>query len=359
MFALLSGAMTFAAIAVLAAIPAAAQESDFRLDVVRLLDSGQQVKGVEGFASTFQGMTYHFADAQSQQIFDSDPARYAAAMDGGCGRMGSLSGPGRPDLFLVHDGRLFLFASEACRTTFQKNPDLFLERDDPLPEFTEDAIRRGRALLHDAVTTMGGAQRIDAIGSFEKSFSRKFQSGGVEYDHQYQFLTDFQGHVRETNTYNDVSYVRVLNGENSFLAEGDRVRPMYPAARREMQRLANRDLLSILKAQGRADFKVAANERGASDSSIPLEIAVDGTVTRLWLEPTTKLPMAMEYRGRGPSAAFGKVRIDFDQYRHVNGVLLPQVTRQTFDGRPWPDAQRTWSYRIDPPLEESAFQPGG
>lgn len=353
-FARLTGSIVLATVATIGW----AQEADFELDVVRLLDSGAQVKGAADLISSFQGITYHFADPQSKQVFESNPARYAAMMAGGCGRMGSLSGRGRPDLFLVHDGKLFLFASEACRTTFQKNPDRFLERDDQAPKFTEEAMKRGRALLHDAVTTMGGAQRIDAIQAFEKSFSRKFESGGVEYDHLYQFLTDFQGRVRETNVYNNAAYVRVLNGDDSFFQEGDLVRKMYPAAQREMQRLANRDLLTLLKSREKPNFAAATEDEAETGQSIALAIAFDGTVATLWLEPTTKLPMALEYRGRGPSAAFGKVRVDFDQYRHVDGVLLPHVTRQSFDGQPWPDSQRSWSYRLDPPLDPRSFQPG-
>ena len=333
-----------------------AQETDFELDVVRLLDSGAQVKGTANLVSSFQGITYHFADPQSRQLFESNPTRYAAMMDGGCARMGSLSGRGRPDLFLVHEGRLFLFASEACRTTFQKNPDRFLERDDQIPEFTDEAMKRGRALLHDAVTTMGGAQRIDAIRTFEKSFSRKFESGGIEYDHQYRFLTDFQGRVREKNVYNSAAYVRVLNGEDSFFQDRDQVRKMYPTGQREMQRLANRDLLTLLKSREQPDFVAAVNE-AETGQSIALVVALNGTVAKLWLEPTTRLPMAVEYRGRGPSAAFGKIRVDFDQYRHVDGVLLPHVTRQSFDGQPWPDSQRSWSYRLDPPIDARSFQP--
>lgn len=94
-------------------------------DPVALAD-GKEVSGRSDLTATHGIYRYQFVDEANRRKFLSDPERFAIQMGGGCARMGPLAGLGNPDRFLVHEGRIYIFASDGCRSSFQKAPARFL-----------------------------------------------------------------------------------------------------------------------------------------------------------------------------------------------------------------------------------------
>lgn len=80
---------------------------------------GREQAGDEKFSSTNGGFRYLAADAEHQARFDEEPDRFAVQGDK-CTVM--PKGPANPDLFLVHDGKLFLFGSPRCLASFKADP---------------------------------------------------------------------------------------------------------------------------------------------------------------------------------------------------------------------------------------------
>jgi putative intracellular protease/amidase/YHS domain-containing protein len=92
------------------------------LDPISLLE-GKEVPGVELLGTTRGRFRYLFADTKHKTLFDANPGRYAVQ-----GEMCTMmpTAPASPDLFIVHEGKIFLFGSPACRASFMADPAAFL-----------------------------------------------------------------------------------------------------------------------------------------------------------------------------------------------------------------------------------------
>ena len=97
------------------------------MDVVAM-SKGSLVQGVEQLHARFDGQTYRFESADSKATFESSPERFAPAL-GGASVVELINEQrlenGNPKFATVHDGRLFLFSSQAEKETFEKNPAKF------------------------------------------------------------------------------------------------------------------------------------------------------------------------------------------------------------------------------------------
>ncbi len=338
---------------VLVAVPAVAQETidadrTFNLDVVELLN-GTEVAGNPEHAIDHQGFRYQFASRQNLAKFRSAPDKYKVALDGGCGRMGSLSGRGSTRWWTVHAGRVYVFASEGCRTGFLESPDDMLERDDQPPQFEPKPMELGLATLQQVITSMGGAERIDAIQQYTESMSDVVTSGETRYDHQTTTTIDFtQRSMRLDDSWNRETYSQVFQGNRSFFEHSDQRRPMYENARAECRRAMNRHLLTVLKSRERPDFQVAllpGNPEPTSDSR-KLVVHFDGTTVELDIEPTVHLVQSLSYRGRVSGSRYGRVTRKLDKYQPVNGVMLPHMQSVYFQNSETPESKRTYQITV-------------
>ena len=103
----------------------AAELIDFPLDPVALI-GGQETAGKDDLSIERGRFRYKFADATNKSTFEKDPERYEIQLGGSCA-MGPLNHAGQTELHAVHDGKIYLFASESCRRTFVDNADSLLE----------------------------------------------------------------------------------------------------------------------------------------------------------------------------------------------------------------------------------------
>lgn len=90
---------------------------------VAYVEMKQAVKGDPKHASVHQGQTYHFANAQAKQMFDNAPAKYVPAYDGICatGVAMGMKLKSDPKLFVVHDGKAYLFSDAKAKGMFEKD----------------------------------------------------------------------------------------------------------------------------------------------------------------------------------------------------------------------------------------------
>jgi len=97
-------------------------------DPVQLV-AGRRVFGKPGITVEHGPFLYSFADVQSVLAFRKEPARYAIQGGGSCATMPDTDAD--PSIFTVHDGRIYAFASEACRESFLTDPDAFVTAGGP------------------------------------------------------------------------------------------------------------------------------------------------------------------------------------------------------------------------------------
>ncbi|MDA3950704.1 MAG: YHS domain-containing (seleno)protein [Spirochaeta sp.] len=86
------------------------------------------VAGDERFALRWKGATWVFTSDVHRATFETDPDRYAPAFGGYCS-MAMAQGKrvaADPDVWTIHDGRLYLFARNAGRRDWREDPQRYI-----------------------------------------------------------------------------------------------------------------------------------------------------------------------------------------------------------------------------------------
>ena len=90
------------------------------------------VKGSGAYSSVYDGKKYLFPSAEQKTMFDENPAAFAPAMGGDCVVCKvemKKEVPGKPEIHLVHNGRLYLFPSEEQLKMFKASPEKYADAD--------------------------------------------------------------------------------------------------------------------------------------------------------------------------------------------------------------------------------------
>jgi putative intracellular protease/amidase/YHS domain-containing protein len=93
------------------------------LDPVHLV-RGKELAGDSRFSFKHNGLLYYFADAKSQAQFQEQPEKYAIQGDGKCALAPNYNG--NPDVFAVHEGKIYIFYCTHCREAFVSTPAKYL-----------------------------------------------------------------------------------------------------------------------------------------------------------------------------------------------------------------------------------------
>jgi len=96
------------------------------------LVQGKAVKGDPAFQSTYQGEVYYLSSAEAKASFDADPVKFVPQFGGLCTTaLGGTYGNrflGEPDVYEVHDGKVYLFSSDRAKRAFVGEPRVFIVR---------------------------------------------------------------------------------------------------------------------------------------------------------------------------------------------------------------------------------------
>jgi len=227
------------------------------LDPVELCQ-GREVPGDAARTLEREGFHYLFASGETRARFESDPARFAIQMGGGCGRMGPLSGRGAADRFVVHDGRIYVFASDGCRAGFLEAPGKHVDRDDPPLEGDARALERGRELLALALRGLGGAERVDAARAVSIVKEGTQESGGRTYRTRTAEIWRFPDDLRTESAWDDKNFVTVATPADAFTGR-DEMEPLPGPGRVELRRQMGREALWLLRHRGAQGFEVSSS----------------------------------------------------------------------------------------------------
>ena len=94
-------------------------------DAVAYFTEHKPVKGNPAIKSTYQGAIYLFASEAHKAAFDKNPGKYAPQFGAFCVHGLSLGkhNPGDPTQFTIHNGKLYLCSDPAAAKAFRSNPD--------------------------------------------------------------------------------------------------------------------------------------------------------------------------------------------------------------------------------------------
>jgi YHS domain-containing protein len=93
-------------------------------DTVAYFTQSKAVKGDPRYTVEHSGAKFMFASQQDMDLFKANPAQYTPQYGGHCSTnmaQGKLV-KGDPQQFFIHEGRLYLQASDAGNTAFRQKP---------------------------------------------------------------------------------------------------------------------------------------------------------------------------------------------------------------------------------------------
>jgi len=335
-------------IVVLAYVSVSAQVSETVIPLEGLdpvmLSQGKEVQGDMKYKVTRGQFQYLFASAENKAMFEKDPSRYEIQLDGHCARMGTPT-TGNPDLYLVHNGRIYIFGSEECQTLFKAAPEKYLEVPAaPKSPPTEEMVKRGQELIAKAVEALGGGSKLDQLRTFQRTDLRGNQVKNI-------WTLSLPDALRQETVRSNFTLVSVVTPSESFFQVNNSARPMPAGNRTAIYKELNHDLIFLFRARTRPDFKVSLTGDGTVDIELP------EFTTTVGIDPATGRVVSQTYRGRGPGGVLGQIVINYSDFRTVEGLMLPFKTAATFDGQPFPALSSTVeAITINGQIDPSSFK---
>lgn len=335
------------------------------LDPVMLVQ-GKEVQGDLKIFVTRGKFQYLFANAENKASFVKDPARYEIQLEGACARMGAPV-TGNPDLYTVHQGRIYIFGSDECKKRFDAAPQDYLETANeatPKTVVTPEAARKATALIETAVVAMGGASRIDGLISYQEKSTTAQTRRQVDVEVKSSLTVVFPDRIRFEQVmpdWNDPSKVRqvtmVISAGEVFGIMGDVARQLPDSARIGQEKEVNRKLISILRARKSLSPSAVGSARIGETRVEQVAIEIDHASYTLGIDPATGRILSLSARRRGPQGNFGQFIQTFSDYRAVDGLTLPFKITGTFNSQSWKEQSTTVETitvngKIDPALFE-------
>lgn len=366
-----------AVVLLLSAVAVNGQSSSAR-DVVPVLEGldpvmlvqGKEVQGELKISVTRGKFQYLFANAENKASFEKDPARYEIQLEGACARMGAPVG-GNPDLYTVHQGRIYIFGSEECKKRFDAAPLNYLETANeaaPKTVVAPEAAKKAKALIEKAVAVMGGASRIDGLISYQEKSTTVQTRRQVDVAVKNSLTVVFPDRIRFEQVmpdWNDPSKVRqmtmVISAGEVFgimgNVAGNVARQLPDSARIGQEKEVNRKLISILRARKSLNPAAIGSGKIGETSVEQVAIEIDHASYTLAIDPATGRILSFSAWQRGPEGNFGQFAQTFSDFRAVDGLTLPFKITGTFNSQPWKEQSPTVETiaingKIDPALFE-------
>ena len=90
-------------------------------DVTAYFTKGMYEQGKPEFRSTYEGVDFRFASAQSKALFDSEPAKYLPQFGGYCadGIVYAIPWGGDADTWKMINGKLYIFGGQSSKDAFE------------------------------------------------------------------------------------------------------------------------------------------------------------------------------------------------------------------------------------------------
>jgi YHS domain-containing protein len=316
-----------------------------------MLSQGKEVQGDLKYKVTRGRFQYLFANAENKATFEKDPARYEIQLDGHCARMGAPTS-GNPDLYAIHNGRIYIFGSEECQTLFKAAPEKYLEVPAaPKSPPTSEMIKRGQELVAKAAEAFGSGSKLDQLVSFQKTDLRDNQVKNI-------LVLAFPDTLRQETVRPNFTLVSVITPTDSFILVNNAARSMPEENRAAIYKELYHELLVLFRARNQTDFKAWLSRNGAEEKALEyVDVELPGFTTTLGIDSGTGRVVNQTYGGRGPGGVVGQIVINYSDYRTVEGLSLPFKKTATFDGQPFPALSATIeAVKINGQIDPSSFK---
>lgn len=101
-------------------------------DAVAYFTDGEPVEGSRDFTYEYQGAVWMFASQEHLELFMADPQAYAPQYGGYCAYAvaNGDTASAEPDLWTIHEGKLYLNYNRKINEQFRNDIDAFIEQAD-------------------------------------------------------------------------------------------------------------------------------------------------------------------------------------------------------------------------------------
>lgn len=101
-------------------------------DAVAYFTEGKPVQGSDEFTLRYQGAEWKFASQEHLDLFKADPQAYAPQYGGYCAFAvaNGDTASAEPDLWTIHEGKLYLNYNRKINDQFRNDIDAFIEQAD-------------------------------------------------------------------------------------------------------------------------------------------------------------------------------------------------------------------------------------
>lgn len=321
------------------------------LDPVELV-GGKESPGQNKLTVEHGKFRYQFATEANKAAFEKEPAKYAVQFGGACGKMGPLSGGGNPERFWVHEKKIYLFASESCRTSFKAAPEKHIDKPDAVPTGTVAEVKSGKELVELAVKGFG-AMAFDSLASYQETQTLLYPQKDKPHFEMTYVLTWAPGRYREENSYTGWKGFTVAAPKASFDTSGKDTWPIEESVKAFFLRKLHRHPVIAIAAHGEKGFvAVAAGSGTAGETKVEyLTVGVHGATTTFALDAAGRI-VESKHKNR----AGGEVVKRFADFRAVDGLTVPFKVGTTVDGKVVTNPEtRVESVRVNAKLDANLF----
>lgn len=310
----------------------------FKVDVVSLIAEGKEESGSATFTAERLGYRYQFSSKAHLDLFKKSPEKYEVKLGGGCGKMAELAGRGSTDRYWVHKGKLYVFASDGCRTGFQSNPEGHIERDEPKITATAFEARQGRLML-DKAAKWSGLDKLGKSGTVTFLQESELKQGATTYAVKGTTRVLPSGDYYDVTTYNGTGYANQIAKGKAFEIDPKGVSDEHvPTWKRALERQRARNLAYILL--NRNSKGLTTKFDGVANGIASVVVNIDGATSTLWIEETSGKVISQTIKGRNRQGIIGDVQREFTAYGKSNGVTLPTAWTGTYNGQDSPLHER-------------------
>lgn len=288
------------------------------------LAEGKETPGKESIEAAYGRFVYRFASEASKKAFLARADERAIQFGGACGKMGPFSGTGNPARYHVHDGRIYIFASEFCRDAFRKDPEKHIDRPNPVPKGSEEEQARGMKLIDRVLDGFGGAKGVDAARTLRRVEKIVYKQGDKETVGTGRTTWVFPDTVRVEEDYG-TPYGHIVKGKGGFELYGKQDWTLEPAMRDDAWRRALREPLVMLCNRQAKGF--VAVSRGPNS----VEVSLDGASSTWTLDEKTGRILRAEFKAR--RGTVGDIAVSYDDFKPVGSLVLPHKRIEFFNGK--------------------------
>ena len=319
------------------------------LDPIDLIN-GVQIRGFDHYKYDYLRYRYLFSTKEHYNLFAQNPEKYAVQDGGACGKMGPLTGKGSPDRFAVINKKIYLFASDGCRTGFVNNPDPYFAQVPAPPRVSTENRRRAQALF-TTVRKAHGLNQNQTMPSVQWTVETPYKSNGE----------DLIWYARETYVNEDTlaSWWGDIKNPGFFLIKGQQnlegkyndAFAIAPSEQRELR-------ASFLRHPSGVLGGAASNVVALSEDGLGFVTSSHGITSTILLDPQTNRIATIKFTDHysGPVAS---VERRFSDYIAVNDIWLPKSTETKVNNGNW--SPKTTAAKIEvgikpPELFTKAFK---